>query len=139
MVLKDDGCNTNVLSSEFVRLNRGLLDVRPANVTIAHSDRDATEKAHEMVFGTTIQIGNHRYTSNWAVANSRYDVILGMPWHQQHNPAINYEQRTVRVAENSLPVQANSQRRVKVEPIGVKKFRSLLKKRGTKRGSKCFA
>lgn len=44
-----------------------------------------------IVMNATIQIGKHFYTSNWAVFNSRYEVLLGMALHTDVNPTIYYE------------------------------------------------
>lgn len=49
--------------------------------SINHSSRDVTVQTNEIVLDTEIQIGDHKYKSNWIVADCRYDVLLGMPWH----------------------------------------------------------
>ena len=75
-------------------------------------------------------MGGHRYCSNWAVAESRYDVLLGMPWHVHCNPKVDYTSREVVVADEILPLDSAVQKSVSISNIGVKKFRSLLRKKG---------
>ena len=81
VVLEDDGCNTTILSNEFVDRYHHLTDVHPAKFQILHSDKTTTEVASKVVLGVKVDIAGHLYTSNRVVANARYDVILGMPWH----------------------------------------------------------
>ena len=76
----------------------------------------------------TLRLGAHAYTSNWIVANCRYDVLLGMPWHVAHNPSINYEQRIVKVGPGVIPAFQKNDEKIPVTNLGVKKFRRMLKK-----------
>lgn len=80
-VLKDDGCNTNVIAKSFVDRHRDLVQTHKAVFTISHSNKRSIEKASEIVLNTEIQIGDHKYKSDWVVANCRCDIMLGMPWH----------------------------------------------------------
>lgn len=82
-ILKDDECSTNVLSTNFTSPNRHLLYVCKFHTVIEHPDKNNTEHSNELVLNDIVQIGHHTYTSNWTVVSSRYDVILGMPWHKQ--------------------------------------------------------
>lgn len=127
-VLKDDGCNTNIMSHEFLRKYRHLLEVRDANISISHSKKGADEEPKYVVVNAAVQIGAHVYTSNWAVAKARYDILLGMPWHVHHNPKVDYINRKVQVGDVVLPL-ANSRASsgVKVTNISISKFRSTLK------------
>lgn len=129
-ILKDDGCNTNVISADFVNKHRKKLDVRKCNLDIYHSSKETREQAKEIVFDTGIRIGDTTYRSNWAISNTRYDVLLGMPWHEQNNPNINYQIKEVNVNGNNLPkVQKQHTEKIEISNIGVKKFRSLLRKK----------
>lgn len=129
-ILKDDGCNTNIISSDFVNKHRSKLDVRRYNLTIHNSNKATQEEATEIVWDTEIKIGNTAYRSNWAVAQTRYDVLLGMPWHKENNPNINYSTKEVLVDGIQLPRDPTEEEaRVEVTNIGVKKFRSILRKK----------
>lgn len=75
-VLKYDGCNSNVLSSDFMRRNRGVLHIRREDTITKHSDKSRNESSPEVVLNVTVNISDHQYTSNWALASSRYDVFL---------------------------------------------------------------
>lgn len=121
-----------MISSSFVERNKHILDVRKFHTSIEHSHDGTVEESSQIVVNATIQIGRHSYTSNWAVANSRYDVLLGMPWHTDTLPTIDYEDRTISVHGYNIPVPKKSWNRPSIANISVKKFRSLIKKQGHK-------
>ena len=128
-VLKDDGCNTNVVSRDFFEKNRGLFKWKECDVEVRHSKSGSVENSSEVILGGTLIIGKHSYKSNWLVANCRYEVLLGMPWHVAHNPLIDYSQRIVKVNSDELiPHEEVCKQKNQVTSMSVKKFRSLLKK-----------
>lgn len=130
-VLKDDGCNTNVLSYEFVKRFSSQLQIHKANVDISHSRIDSSETSPIIVVNATVQIGEYFFKSNWAVAHTRYDVLLGMPWHKAENPDVDYANENITVRGIRLPHHKDtSNDKIRVYKIGVKKFRSLLRKYG---------
>lgn len=133
-ILKDDGCNTNVISKSFVNQHRHLLKIKPASIIINHSDKNATEKAQEMVMDTEIRIGPRIYKSNWIVADCRYDILLGMSWHVECCPVIDYTTGKLRTQNVFLPSSRDTGRAVTVQNIGVKKFRSIIRKNLKKNG-----
>lgn len=140
-VLKDDDCNTNVVSKEFVNHNPHLFDLRECNISVTHSKKDSTEHAHQLILNGTLCIGSHYYVSNWAVADCRYDVLLGMPWHKEMRPVVDYAIPSVVVDGEPLP-QASRKgsvaENVQVTNLGVKKFRSLLRKKREKKDFSVF-
>ena len=87
-VLKDDGCNTNVVSTQFLRNNRKLFKIAKVRSCLNHSQRDTSEEFEELIISGTFKLVTHVYTSNCVVASGRYDVLLGMPWHVAHTPRI---------------------------------------------------
>ena len=89
-MLKDDGCNTNLVSKEFLQRNRRLFKIIRTRTSTQHSMQGSGERASEMILSGKIQIGSHVYTSNFLVGSCRYDVLLGMPWHVANNPEIDY-------------------------------------------------
>lgn len=127
-VLKDDGCNTNVVSREFFNKNRKNFKWKNCNVEVSHSQKGSVENSSKSIIGATLRIGKHLYKSNWLVANCRYDLLLGMPWHVAHNPCINYDKKIVKVGENELKTDAIEQSGLKVLNLSVKKFRKIMKK-----------
>lgn len=70
-VLKDDGCNTNILSTDFVRRNRHLLQITKRKTIIKYSDKNTTLLSNLVVINDIINIDKHIYNSNWVVADSR--------------------------------------------------------------------
>ncbi len=56
-VLKDDGCNTNVVSQEFFEKNRKYFNWKKCDVEVSHSQRGAVETSSEAILGATLTIG----------------------------------------------------------------------------------
>ena len=86
-VLKDDGCNTNVVSKEFLTKYRSgsIFEVCQENVTVVPPQKETKEEALEVILNGTLRLGAHTYNSNWIVANCQYAVLLGLPCHVAHN------------------------------------------------------
>ena len=104
-VLKDDGCNTNVMSYEFFKKNKNILRWENCKVEVRHSKSGSIENSSIIVLGATLKIETHKYRSNWIVADCRYDLLLGMPWHVSNNPLINYQKRTIILGKEVIKVQ----------------------------------
>lgn len=128
-ILKDDGCNTNVISKSYVNRHRHALNIVKGRFEINHSNKNTTKEANEVVLNTPVQIGSHIYHSNWIVADCRYDILLGMPWNVQCKPKIDYVTGSLRVDGADLPTTRDRGASVKIHNLGVKKFRSLLRKK----------
>ena len=137
-ILKDDGCSTNVISRRFFGLHRQRFQVRKAKIVVNHSNEDSSETASHIVLNGTLKIGSHTYSSNWVVANCRYDVLLGMPWHVAHNPTVDYVKRVVKGGSDVISVDheylngrgsVKKKEKLTVTNLGVKEFRQMLQKR----------
>lgn len=128
-VLKDDGCSTNVISREFVDKHRKFLNIQSTSFFINHSSKNSTEKANELVVNTEIQIGDHTYRSNWIVADCRYEILLGMLWHVACCPTIDYCSGMLKTGDIVLPSSRDRTSTIQIHNLGVKKFRSLLRKK----------
>lgn len=131
-ILKDDGCNTNVVSKSFLSENRGMFEIKQAATSLSHSKRGSTEVASEVVMNAELKMGEHQYASNFVVADCRYDVLLGMPWHKRNSPRIDYTKPMVCVGKNCLPVSAEAGGSLVVSTLAAKKFRSLIRKKGSR-------
>lgn len=103
VVLKDDGYNTNVVSNNFVSRHANLFNLRNCPMVVFHSKTDSTEKATSVIVQGMLKLGEHEYVSNCAVADFRYYVLLGMPWHVTHQPEVNYAGSIVAVDGALLP------------------------------------
>ncbi|MEM7375745.1 MAG: retropepsin-like aspartic protease [Bacteroidota bacterium] len=130
-VLKDDGCNTNIVSQKVVKRNRQLFRIRKKKLVVQHSKYGSEETTCEVIVNGTLKIGDHKYTSNWTVSDCRYDVMLGMPWHVENNPGVNYRERTVKLDDEVLLANGCVTRRngaqMKLSSLGVKQFRKMLR------------
>eukprot|EP00171_Calliarthron_tuberculosum_P016982 IDg16982t1 len=113
-VLKDDGCNTNIVSREFARRYYDSFRVNKVDTIVTHSKRGSTEKATDIVMDAEIKIERHKYRSNWVVADCRYDVMLGMPWHRAVLPILKYGNSVLEVAGCNLPLRCEETGQVKV-------------------------
>ena len=128
-ILKDDGCTSNVISREFAEAHRDEFEFRPILMDVCHSKAGSGEIATEMVLNGTIRIGHHSYTADWIVADARYDVLLGMPWHIDCNPRTDYPARTVFVDSRELSAEYVPRLDArKVQPMGAKQFRRALRR-----------
>ena len=129
-VLKDDGCNTNVISQRLLSRFRNRFQVMKSKTVVQHSRDGSREESSEVVINGTLRIESHTYTSNWVVADCRYDVLLGMPWHVANNPQIDYVKRVVKVhdGEFSLGTVSSPRNGIAVTNMSVKSFRKLMKK-----------
>lgn len=125
-VLKDDGCNTSVIAKSFVDRHGDLELTHKAAFAISHSNKEAIEKASEIVLNTEIHIGGHKYKSNWVVAYCRYDIMLGIPWHVENRPRIEYEAGNLWIGDVELPSTKEASIFIAVQNLEVKKLSSLL-------------
>lgn len=99
-ILKDDGRNTNVVSKDCARRNAHLFQLEEADLIITHSKRNSEEKSGQVIVQAEVKVGLHSYTSNWAVVDCRCDVLLGMPWHKENKPEVDYSIPPVSVGRN---------------------------------------
>ncbi len=128
-VLKDDGCNTNVVSQEFSERNCKDFDWKNCKVEVSHSQKESVENSSKAILEATLTIGKHSCKSKWFLANCQYDVLLGMPWHIAYNPSINYEKRIVQVGENALATDCSDESEANILKLSVKKFRNMMKEK----------
>ena len=75
------------------------------------------------------------------MGSSRYDVLLGMPWHVANNPEIDYTNRVVKVGSDVFPVYFHEEKsvpRVDVTNLGIKSFRRMFKRKGNRNDFQVF-
>lgn len=138
-ILKDDGCNTNIISSTFVLKHASKLEIQPANISIFHSKRQSSELSDKVVLDATVKIGDHNYKSNFVVADCRYDVLLGMPWHKSEGPTVDYRESKVEATGCSLPIATAMRDGISISNLGINKFRKMIKERGKSETLQAFA
>lgn len=79
-ILKEEICNTNVLSYDFVRRLQYQHDLNEANIEISHSQVSSTENSLFLAANAKIQLTKHAYTYDWSVAHldmTYYSEFLG--------------------------------------------------------------
>lgn len=127
-----------MLYTDFARRNGKCLKIVNANLEIDHSSGDSSEVTSGIVVDAILQIGKHQYLSNWAIANCRYDVILGTPWHVDNNVITDYGNQVLTVNGRFIPVPKSINNKVKISNIGIKNFRSFIRKHAHKRDFEVF-
>ena len=109
-VLKDDGCNTNVISQSFLDRYRKTFEVHNFKTLIKHSRDRSAEESSEVVMNATLNMQTHSYRSNWVFADCRYDVLFGMPWNVANNPRIDYTKRVVQVPDARIVLEDKTEK-----------------------------
>lgn len=130
-VLKDDGASTNILSRNFFEQHKEHFTTSPSNVILSHSSSSSDETECDLINRVTVRIGQHEYTSKFVLGDTRYDLILGTPWHRDVNPRTNYSTSRVTVGDHDLKGETYQSERNKVCHMSIKGFRRLLKKKDT--------
>lgn len=129
--LRDDVCNTDIVTKWFVDRNRLLLQLDNREYVLQRSYEDGNYFTTEIIFDETLGIGLHTYKTSWLVWNRKYDVSLRMQWHMRFKAADDYLKRTVRLITTTNSIQASRDTvekdfPVKVKNLGVESFRQML-------------
>lgn len=104
-------------------------------ITVKISNSETTEESCTVVDSAEIRIGHHSYRSRFVVADVRHDTILGMPWHSEVLPKVDYKTTTVEIDDirlfetpenNSKPITVTSMHIKKFENLQNRKYRYLL-------------
>jgi hypothetical protein len=125
----------------FVQRNAEAFKTVRRNVKLNHSDDDRVEQATKIILDGRLKVGNHEYLSNFVVANCRYDVLLGRPWHVASNPQVSYPARVAQLKDDTLPVMTGAEefgRAAKVHNMSIKRFRKELRNMHTRDYFKAF-
>ena len=98
----DDGCSTLALMSEdFVTLNNISTITLPYSTPVRLADGGFTN--HPITHQTLpikLSIGTHTEIITFLVLkNLRHPVLLGLPWMQLHNPAVNWRSMVVHFSD----------------------------------------
>ncbi len=129
--MKDDGASTNILSKRFYERNSHLFTIKKSNLRISHSSSEKEEKRCAMTDHAKIKIGEHEYTSRLVLANIRYDIILGMPWRKDVKPGVQYAPRTIHISRQMIKAKEQRPENELVNQVSIRKFRRILKRKGT--------
>lgn len=78
-ILKDDGCNKDVIFSECESHNRLFFYIQNCRAIIQDSNKHSSENSSKVIKNGENSIRNHIDWYNWAVRNCGYDILLGMP------------------------------------------------------------
>lgn len=130
-ILKDDGASSNFISKEFWNTHQAKLPSKSHNISISHSSQGHQENACKVVDTAQLTLKGHLYESKFVVANTRYDVILGTPWHNDVLPKTNYKNGTIQIGEEKIHGEIIDNSEFKLQNISVKKFKRFASKKGT--------
>ena len=85
-----------------------------------------------LVDSVQVKIGNHNYKSRFVLGDTRYDVILGTPWHKDVKPKTDYDKNTVQIKDTIfIGKKYEPEKNGVVSHISVRGFRKMLKEKGT--------
>ena len=56
-ILKEDGCNTNVVSRDFYAAHSDLFEVRESPIVVSHSKKGTTEQSSLVIMKATVEMG----------------------------------------------------------------------------------
>lgn len=103
-ILKADGCNTNIISGEFIRRKERYFNVIDRKRCIEHSSEDSSELTNGVAVDAEVRIARHRYRSNWTVVNCWYDVILRTPWNNENKVITDHKAQKLTVNDRLIPI-----------------------------------
>lgn len=89
-VLKDDGCNKNILSTRLLKQNQQHFNPVKIKCIVQHSKEDFTDTSNEVILNGTLKTVSHTCATHWVVSDCGYDDIFGMPWHVKERPTVYY-------------------------------------------------
>lgn len=69
------------------------------SVTVHHSNLDSTEDSCTVIDTLEIEKGQNRYQTRLVVAEVRYEIILGITWHNHIKPVVDYIKRSVKIGD----------------------------------------
>lgn len=114
-----------------------MFETNFSNIEVLHSSNEADEKECTVVDSIVLNIGEHSYESRFVVADTRYDVILGTPWHHDVEPKTNYKDSSIEI-EGLKIFGKKVDESCSINNISVSGFRKLMKKKGTKVFAVCL-
>lgn len=76
---------------------------------VNHSNPNSKKKVCLVVERATVIIGNHTYTSRFAIEYVSYDIKLGMPCHMDTDAKVDYESRSDTIGTEKLYKSKNNQ------------------------------
>ena len=116
--LVDSGAGENYISRAWIKEHhvptRGKEN--PYEVTVASGT--VMEQIRSEVPALYMEINNHREQINLDVLKTHHDVILGMPWLQQHQPQIDWVRATMEFDSEGCKRQCFHPRPRQVNSIG---------------------
>lgn len=86
--LKDNGCNTNVVSQQLVDRNWNSFRPLRRKCFVQYSRNVSAEASSMVILSGRLQISCHMPNSNWVVANCIYDFLFGMLRHVETSAKI---------------------------------------------------
>lgn len=103
LILLDHGATGDFLSASFVRQKQIITSVAPAQQLRLALRNSGSGMQSDMSVTGLLSLGQLSEERYFDIADlEHYDIILGMPWHVNHNPNVDYIKRTVQVYLESI-------------------------------------
>ena len=94
--LLDDGATGDFISSSFIKKLQVTPVLEPSRQIKLAIKSNSTPAQCTMSITVPIALSSLVEERYFDIADlDHYDVILGMPWHEDHDPVINWKQKTV--------------------------------------------
>ena len=107
-ILKDDGASTNLMSISFYKEHKEKIRLSHRKVKISHSLAESNDEECMMTNAVIVKVEYHGYESSFVLADIRYDLIFGTPWHHDVQPTIEYPTRKVTINPQDNTLQETS-------------------------------
>ena len=101
-ILIDCGSSENCMSQGLAKRAK-IATVELKNQYLVMADgKQGLETIHETQEPIVLEIGAHRESLKFVVAPLRYDIILGLPWFERHQPQVDWIKRKIQVGDVEL-------------------------------------
>ena len=97
-ILIDSGSSGNFVSKQFVSKHK--LESRRLDSSSQHNVRLANgivETTNQCIIGQLMIDDHHEQVELTVITLKGYDIVLGMPWLEIHNPEVNWSTGTIRI------------------------------------------
>ncbi len=95
-VLLDTGCTSMVVSDTFAHDNGIKVQNLATTVTMYLADGEDPVSILKVTDMLELKMLGRKFKARFLVAPVKYDVILGLPWFEDHNPQIDWRTRDFR-------------------------------------------
>lgn len=122
-VIKEVWCTANIMTHNFADAHKDKLHFCSILTDMCHCKQDYGEFATRVVMNGTIKIDSYMSSRSWIVADTRYDVVMGISCHMNDSPQRIYK-NCVAIVDNHglLAMYASCQDWLTIRTVQVNRF-----------------